>query len=320
MRRANKILMSAVAILLCLVLISTSVVSGIFARFVITQKITGAFVFSNFGVDVTITPNTDKYPELGNPTPTTTSVSSTVAFNQLSLRPGSDYSEAIKIKFSGTPNVKVKVSVIFHVNYTSTGTYSGNVPADIGLVNTATGFLPIGFTLGAKDALGATIISTDKDANNKNYVCNPWKAHTSGNPSNTVETAISNGVAAQIAGLTSEQVTVAVNSQGEGSYKDYSIVAVFDPNPPALSEEDDPDGSKHAALKKDIADNGIHFHSTASATSSQVIKELVFGFTWPKTYTDSTGYDYDSIGTYLAANSDGKPIKIWYTVKLEQVR
>ena len=52
MKKSNKILMATVAILLSLVLISTSIVSGIFARFVIEKSGSTAIKFNKFGVDL----------------------------------------------------------------------------------------------------------------------------------------------------------------------------------------------------------------------------------------------------------------------------
>ena len=52
MRRANKIFMATVAVLLCLVLISTSIVSGVFARFAITKKAETTVKLEQFGVEI----------------------------------------------------------------------------------------------------------------------------------------------------------------------------------------------------------------------------------------------------------------------------
>ena len=97
MRKANKIVMSAVAILLCLVLISTSVVSGVFAKFVINQSTTAQVTFGKFGVDVTITPSTAmaSYKK----TEVTKGMSATMEFNQISFYPGAEYKDALKIEF-----------------------------------------------------------------------------------------------------------------------------------------------------------------------------------------------------------------------------
>mgnify|MGYP007037148426 CR=1 FL=1 len=54
MKKVNKILMATVAILLSLVLISTSVVSGIFAKFVIQKDAVVSVKFKNFGVKLSV--------------------------------------------------------------------------------------------------------------------------------------------------------------------------------------------------------------------------------------------------------------------------
>ena len=53
MKNVNKIMMATVSILLCLALLSTSLVSGIFARFVIFRKSANELVFKNWGITVT---------------------------------------------------------------------------------------------------------------------------------------------------------------------------------------------------------------------------------------------------------------------------
>ena len=52
MRRANKILMATVAILLCLVLITSSVVSTTLAKFVITKSASTSVGFTKFNMEV----------------------------------------------------------------------------------------------------------------------------------------------------------------------------------------------------------------------------------------------------------------------------
>lgn len=52
MKNVNKIMMATVSILLCLALLSTSLVSGIFARFVIFRKSTNELVFKNWGITI----------------------------------------------------------------------------------------------------------------------------------------------------------------------------------------------------------------------------------------------------------------------------
>ena len=55
MKKANRILMATVAVLLSLVLITTSVVSGIFARFTVLQEAKTQMTLNKFGVSLGLT-------------------------------------------------------------------------------------------------------------------------------------------------------------------------------------------------------------------------------------------------------------------------
>ena len=302
MRKANKILMATVAILLCLVLISTSVVSGVFARFVITQTTKSEITFGNFGVNVTMTPSTElnKYVK----TNTTRGESATMAFEGIPLRPGTDFSDAVNIKFEGIPNVKVKVILLFHIDYNSTDTANTTVPVGIGGNDDDTRyFMPLGFTFGAKEANGNVVVANG-------IISNPWKNSVEAIDGyqathNGLEQSIRMGIKKKLSD--EDDTTLTFNWVSDSS--DYGFSFIFDPN------------STTAATKTDIKNNGIHFHAKDSTVSSKIIKQFELGFVWPEEYTDPKDkYDYDVIGTYLAQNADEtKPIKIWYTVKLEQV-
>ena len=309
MRRANKILMATVAILLCLVLITTSVVSGVFARFAIVKKSETSVSFQNFGVNVTVSKNPDqKYKDLVVVETNKKGDSITMAIENIPLNCGSDYSDLIKIKFDGAPTVKVKVSLIFHIDYNNdtTGTASTLVPASTGLVAQDTYFMPLGFTFGANDENGGVIIAND-------LINKAWlrSIDETGNgiytgKTNGCEQSIRTGIKDKL-GDTSTGISV--DTVSDDATKDYGFFVTFDPN--------------DATTGEDIKTNGIHFHSKDSATSSKVIKEFVLGFKWPLTWPpedveNTTGYDYDALSLYLAQNADGKPIKIWYTVKIEQ--
>ena len=66
MKKVNKIMMATVAILLSLVLISTSLVSGIFAKFVIKKEVGVPIKFKNFGVTMQVKHNGVKIEESAN--------------------------------------------------------------------------------------------------------------------------------------------------------------------------------------------------------------------------------------------------------------
>ena len=116
MKKSNKILMATVAILLSLVLISTSIVSGIFARFVIEKSGSTAIKFNKFGVELELEIDDDVYAAVGgaesnNVTLKQDGNSLSVEIRNLKMAPGESYLDAISFNISGTPNVRAKVVI-----------------------------------------------------------------------------------------------------------------------------------------------------------------------------------------------------------------
>lgn len=150
MRKVNQILMATVAILLTLVLISTSVVSSVFARFTITKSAETTVELQKFGVKVTLSNDsrldafkqTDLEVKKGD--------SGSVTFSGLTMKPGDEYPKALVVKFEGKPTVPVKVTVKFHFEY-----LLGNFKVPKGVAGvTADGgknMMPIGLRFGASN-------------------------------------------------------------------------------------------------------------------------------------------------------------------------
>ena len=132
MRRANKILMAAVAILLCLVLITTSVVSGVFARFAIVNKSETSVSFQNFGVTVKLTPSSNLKTE----SEVKKGDSASVMFEQLQMAPGDEFYNALHVQITGTPTVDIKFRMSCHIDYDTTQ-YKYNDKS----------YMPLGFTM-----------------------------------------------------------------------------------------------------------------------------------------------------------------------------
>ena len=112
MKKFNKILMMTVAILLTLVLASTSVVSGIFAKYVVTKSASTEVSLKAFGITLKVegTQGTIKYSPTGSDKDTAISVSVT----GLQLAPGETLDDVVKFTIDGTPNVdavKLKIKV-----------------------------------------------------------------------------------------------------------------------------------------------------------------------------------------------------------------
>ena len=159
-RRANKILMSIVLILLCLVLITTSVVSGIFAKYTVSKQILMMFGFESFGVsfDIGVSPElidstTVKVDGLGTATVTVTNIW---------LKPGDSIEDALIFTVGGKPtrdamvkiDTVVELNTVFNVPQTEFPSYLG---AD-------TTFMPIG-------------VYFSKNGDIKNYAHNPYSSY-----------------------------------------------------------------------------------------------------------------------------------------------
>jgi hypothetical protein len=114
MRKVNKILMATVSILLCLVLISTSVLSGIFAKYVITKKGSASATFKAFGVTLDMTVDETKLKKAGATVVTAEDkhkVTKSVTISGLKMAPGESIMDAVKINISGTAGVRLKVVI-----------------------------------------------------------------------------------------------------------------------------------------------------------------------------------------------------------------
>ncbi len=170
MRKVNKMLMATVSILLCLVLISTSVVSGIYAKFVITKSGDATVSLKAFGITLEVKCGEENSG--GTITPTTigdNTVSVTVDNVKMIPREKAiDYNELIVFELDGTPNVpkvKLKITVDF------SGVSNFNIPANTVLdsnytITTGGNYLPFAFC-------------ASTNGTNINNVLNYWRNPTS---------------------------------------------------------------------------------------------------------------------------------------------
>ena len=290
MRRANKILMATVAILLCLVLITTSVVSGVFAKYAIKKQASTSVGLEKFGVKVTVTPDS-RLSAYAQPEVTTGDTIS-ITYSSLPLVPGLDFSKAINVKFEGTPTVNAVAQVIFHIYYQTSDSYADTytkVPAGIGNTNEDTYFMPLGFTFGA---LRATDGKYEND-----YVLTPWMEKTA---QNTLEETITKNIYNRLY-FADGSITV---DNGSGERTDYRIYKNF------------------------TAKTNIKLYprnSSGKSATNYPMNDFDLGFKWPLNWPpedveNTTGYDYDEICTYLAQNSavTSQTITIMYTISIAQ--
>ena len=202
MKKVNRILMATVAILLSLVLISTSVVSGIFAKYVIKKSVEAPIIFRKFGVSLKMEVDSDllskttpEWKQLGD--------SIMVTLDDLALSPGDDFSDALKFTISGTPNVNVKLKIIVGVEIDSHDHWDFDGKTFKSITTGSKYFLPVGFTIAANPAT-----ATDK------YALKPWynsSEETDFGDNSTLKNKIAEGIGKKISGSTVSGDTVSVN-------------------------------------------------------------------------------------------------------------
>lgn len=152
MRRANKILMATVAILLCLVLITTSVVSGVFAKYAIKKQASTSVSFQSFGVTVELTPDSN----LKTLSEVKKGDSASVMFEELPMAPGDEFYKALKVEIGGKPNVDIVLRMTCHIEY-ETSDYTVD----------SSYYMPLGYT-----------IQVGEDDDTRKDTCYPYKKNT----------------------------------------------------------------------------------------------------------------------------------------------
>ena len=141
MKKFSKILMMTVAILLTLVLASTSVVSGIFAKYAVTKKATTTVSLQKFGLTLQVE---GKYGATTSPTGYTGLDVLSVTVDNLQLTPGQPLTDVVKFTIGGKSNVDNKVNMVITATVDVYNPIA--VPKDVGGLASATKYLPIAFT------------------------------------------------------------------------------------------------------------------------------------------------------------------------------
>ena len=169
MKKFSKRLTMVVAILLCLVLITSSAVSTTLAKYVITKDATTSVGLEKFGVTVTLT----------GPTTSTTSTSSigdstTIVYKSTSLTPGAT-AKKITASISGKPTVEAKITIDVSVSYSQSSGTAFSIPADTFTgISGGTLYVPIGF----------------KVAGASSYTVSPYNNYTAAETEAEIEKAI----------------------------------------------------------------------------------------------------------------------------------
>ena len=290
MKRVNKILMATVAILLCLVLITTSVVSGVFARFVVKNTVTSTVTFAKFGAKVSVnldglTKDSDGNTIAGiTVTENVNANSNTITVTGLKIGPGDMVPNAMRFNLSeggAKPAVNIRMRIKIELGYNEL--YFGaaesatlNFPDSVLSQNSTWGtdtwyFMPIGYTLGHNSTKDSGYVR----------VLEPWynTSKSSGwiSPS-TVSNNLCRGIVSNITSPTAEK---GINEVTIGTFTA---------------------GQEPKITIKDLS-------TTPTSTFD-------FGYIWPL----DENADRDVVGTYIANRiPDDATFTLKVTVTLERV-
>jgi hypothetical protein len=111
-KKANRIMMMAVSLLLALVLLTTCVLSGIYAKYVTQSEVSTKVAIKKLGLTINVK---EKSPTIKKVQETKQGNFISLTYSSLNIRPGVQEPDLIKFFISGTPTVPVRVTVRVNV-------------------------------------------------------------------------------------------------------------------------------------------------------------------------------------------------------------
>lgn len=290
MRKINKIMMATVSILLTLVLISSCVLSGIFAKYVTSKTASSQMQFERFGVSLSMALGTGV---TGTVTSNAAGNSVTATVTNLKMGPGDAFYDALKVSVTGTPNVPVEIKMSCKVEYPDGVDYDKDGIADYGsayvIDESITGsdsecFMPLGF-----------IFKTPADNTEGSPICYPWHQKNS----NLVTEAVMRNLADKVFGETysSTLANSKGNTDGAGTWfyeKNY-------------------DAKK--ALPTNMSEFSIGFYLPYEFGS-----DAPAGLSKDTSAPKLTIATHDKMATAIASATDNSGISFVYTITITQVQ
>lgn len=212
----SKTIMVILAVLLTLVLISTSTVSGIFAKYVVEKNATTIVSLKKFGIKLAVGKGDDFDGTKMSITPASPNANTlSVEVSNISLAPGERFDEVVEFtvsvdtKVSVNTRIKVKAEVITFNNFT--------VDSGVGDLTASAVYVPIGFTAEKNDSTTAAEIAPAWTYNSQGGVQDGLMANLRTLIGNEVTTDDYADVKIASAGITSSNNLV-IKTLGFGAY------------------------------------------------------------------------------------------------------
>ena len=285
MRKANKIMMMTVSVLLCLVLFTSTALSGTLAKYSTSgESSTASARVAKWGANIDIWVDSAKLKTVCPDTAFNVQVlekdkgdnaNASIEIKNLKIAPGDDLRDIIKVTFSGNPEVKLRVKFTFKFLYgtgSSTGQYSYDymrVPAGIGGASANTYIMPVGITFAASKC--SEIGKTYSNVISSSYVCEPWRRYTGTGSSNIQKSVIGMNktedcvISTMAEKLTGVSVQNTKTTTGSGNTSDPYLYKDFAPS----------------------TQDGIMFYDG----ESNLLDTFELGLEWPQAYTYPSDYN-----------------------------
>lgn len=282
-KNAGKIMMIIVSLLLVLVIFTTNILSGIYAKYVSKDYVKNVIKFKNFGVDVIITPSDALIAAVGESniveTPNGNSVSLKV--NNLKMVPYMNLSDALNFKFVGTAEAPIMIKIDIDVDYDR---------SKFKITKNEFDFIKTSDGIDYSYPIGVRYTGRYNEGDIKTaYACSPYR--------NVGATTMEQVIATVIGHRTDMYYN---NDNGHYAYKE------FDKNQPILFYPETQEASK--------ADNN-------DVNYDYPFDNFSLGFYWPAEYNKNDSYtsdQLDQIGTWIA-NNVTTSVSYTFTITIEQI-
>ena len=287
MRKQNRIMIKAVAILLTLVLFTSAVVSGTLAKYVTQKSGTTSIVFEQYGITVKAWLDEDFKKATGltdaDAALLMSDNSASVTLNQIKMHPGCDYSKAVNFEITGTATVDVRIKIEPHIVIAQDdfNNYAVNNVGEI--ITSSTKVFPIGFTFYSSQYSGTT---------EPVYALKPWSFST-----NVTSRRITDNIAIGLAKIIDVQ-RVQKDGTDNGGY-DYVTKNIGAGKPVVLHPKD----------------------ASQNVVTTVSINEFALGLHWPIEYEEHGTYTAEQLGQIevaLVNNGKIKKVNFSFTVSVEQ--
>ena len=172
MKKANRIMMARVAVLLSLMLLSTSFLSSVYARYVFKKEVDTVVTMEEFGVSLSISLSPELREHIQNVNENSVTVTleesnAIISVENLLMHPGYDFSDAFRFEMGGQATSPVKLSVSTSIAVGDRDSFEINESSNFV-------FIPVGLTCGVKQADGTYdtgyVLEIGNSYNNFNYM------------------------------------------------------------------------------------------------------------------------------------------------------